>query len=45
MEEYPEVPTDHDQGRFCPSAGAPRLDPDEPLAVGDAAAGAVCDEP
>jgi len=45
MEESPQVPTDHDQGRFRPERSASYLDQDEPMAIGDEMAGAVCDEP
>ncbi len=45
MEEARKIPTDHDQGRFCSKTGAPSLDQDEPMAIGDETSGAVCDEP
>ena len=45
MEEARKIPTDHDQGGFRPERCAPNLDQDEPMAIGDETAGAVCDEP
>jgi hypothetical protein len=30
---------------FCPKRSASRLDQNEPMAIGDETAGAVCDEP
>ena len=45
MEEARKVPTDHDPSGFRSSGGAPCLAQDEPMAIGDETAGAVCDEP
>jgi hypothetical protein len=45
MEEPSEVPTDHDQIGFCTTGSASSLDQNEPMAIGDETAGAICDEP
>ena len=45
MEEAREVPTDYNQGRFRPERSATYLDQDEPMAIGDETAGALCSEP
>jgi len=45
MEESPEVPADHAQGECFSQRSTPDLDQDEPMAIGDETAGAVCDEP
>ena len=45
MEETQEVPTHHDQIRFCPKRSASSMDQDGPMAIGAETAGAICDEP
>ena len=42
MEEPPEVPTDHDQIRFCPKRSASSLDQDEPVAARSLALHNIC---
>ena len=43
MEESSEVPKDYDQIRLQSQRSQPRLAEDEPVAIGDEAAGTVCD--
>jgi len=45
MEETQEVPTGHDQGRIKSPSSTADMDQDEPMAIGDETAGALCNEP
>ena len=43
MEESPKVPADHDQSGLRTDGSVPSLAQDEPMAIGDETASAVCD--
>lgn len=45
MEEAPEIPTDHDQGRFQPSRCPSNLGQNGSMAISDEATSTVCHEP